>query len=121
MPEWEPNAPNALNNQRITMTTTTTFRIFLIFPSIGMYVLISHSTTPTMMRRMSNEMRDIILAPILYERQDITVYQYRKQLKGHCLFGGYNDALSACSGVILVYGRRFLVIGTVARHFHAFY
>jgi hypothetical protein len=56
----EPNTPDALNNQSITMTTTATFRIFLIFPSIGMYVLMSQSATPTMTRMRRREIRDII-------------------------------------------------------------
>jgi hypothetical protein len=34
--ESEPMTPKTLNSQRITTITTTTFKIVLIFPSIGM-------------------------------------------------------------------------------------
>jgi hypothetical protein len=47
MPLIESKTPNALSNQRITIITTTTFRMLLIFPSMGIYEFISQRTTPT--------------------------------------------------------------------------
>ncbi len=43
----ELQSPNALSNHRTTTITTTTFRIFLILASMGIYVLINQSSTPT--------------------------------------------------------------------------
>lgn len=42
-----PKIPNTFSNQIITKITTTILKMFLILESIGMYVLTSHSRTPT--------------------------------------------------------------------------
>lgn len=47
MPIRESNSPNDLRSQIITRITTTMLNILLIFPSMGMYVLTSHRSTPT--------------------------------------------------------------------------
>jgi len=41
-------SPNTLRSQMIRITTTTIFKMFLIFRSIGMNELTTHSRTPTM-------------------------------------------------------------------------
>src|SRR5271154_5583390 len=51
--------PNAYNSQTTTQTTTTALRIFLIFPSIGIYVLTNQSNTPTTIRVTTREISDI--------------------------------------------------------------
>src|ERR1700678_4387779 len=51
--------PNAYNSQTTTQTTTTALRIFLIFPSIGIYVLTNQSNTPMTIRVTAREISDI--------------------------------------------------------------
>ncbi len=45
-----PQTPNTFNNQITTAITTTAFKILLMVPCMGMYLLISQSTTPTAIR-----------------------------------------------------------------------
>ena len=59
--------PNTLRSQTIITITTTTFKIFLIFLSIGMYELTSHRSTPATINtsKIVNsgiKIRDIIIA-----------------------------------------------------------
>jgi hypothetical protein len=49
MSDPNPNPVNMFNSHKITIMTTTTFKIVLIFWSMGIYVLTSHNTTPTTM------------------------------------------------------------------------
>jgi hypothetical protein len=60
----DPNNPKALNSHSITRMTTTTFKIFLIFPSMGMYEFASHSKTPTMMSVTITEISDMVFPPL---------------------------------------------------------
>lgn len=54
------STPKAYSSQSTTTTTTETLRIFLIFASIGTYVLIAQRMTPTTTRISINEISDII-------------------------------------------------------------
>jgi hypothetical protein len=56
----ESNSPNALRSQIITTITTTTFKIFLIVPSMGMYELTSHRRTPATIKTSIIVKSDII-------------------------------------------------------------
>jgi hypothetical protein len=67
----DPNIPKALNNHSITRMTTTTFKIFLIFPSMGMYEFASHSKTPTMMSVTITEISGMIFPPLLVKKSAI--------------------------------------------------
>jgi hypothetical protein len=60
MLDWGPKILNAFNIHAITMMTTTTFKIVLIFLSMGMNVLMSHSTTPAMTRAIRIDKSDMI-------------------------------------------------------------
>src|SRR5580692_5982016 len=55
--------PKAYSSQTTTQTTTTTLRIFLIFPSIGIYVFTNQSSTPMTIRVTAREISDIHCLP----------------------------------------------------------
>jgi hypothetical protein len=57
----EPNRPNPLANHNITKITTTIFKMFLIFPSMGIYEFMSHKTTPIKLRVMRTDINDIFV------------------------------------------------------------
>lgn len=107
----EPITPNTLNNHSITMMTTTTFKIFLIFLSMGMYELISHSTTPTTMRMISKEISDIIAPPLFQKGEISRSIDIRRNYKAIAIFGSNGAALSMGSGAILVCGKLILNSG----------
>ncbi len=55
-------SPNADSNHTITQITTTTFKIDLIGPAIGIYVFINHSNTPTTTRTRTIDINDILVS-----------------------------------------------------------
>jgi len=88
----EPITPKTLKSHSTTMITTTTFRIFLIFPSIGMYVLISHNATPTIIRAMRMDINDIF--HVLLDKSEIPVYSV---MRSNCnAIAGYRNIPGKC-------------------------
>jgi hypothetical protein len=66
--DMELDTPDAFNSHSITMMATNTFKIFLVFPPMGMYVLMSHITAPIMTRVKRIENSDMIVPPLLLKR-----------------------------------------------------
>jgi hypothetical protein len=111
MCDMEPNTPNAPNNQNIAMMTTPALKIFLIFPSMGMYVLMSQSTTPAMKRMIRREISDIndsllIKCLIFYPALILNIEVNRNNHAGILLLkshGAIGRIRSPCPLLILVY------------------
>ena len=66
-----PQTPNTFSNQITTTITTTAFKIALIVPCIGIYLLISHSTTPTAIRT-----RIIVIIGIISNVFNMLVFRF---------------------------------------------
>jgi hypothetical protein len=60
MVDREATTPDAFTSQSTTKMSAATFKIFFIFPVMGMYALMSQSPMRTMTRLINKESSDII-------------------------------------------------------------